>query len=553
MQEFNKVTTTSNFIKQLLNDTYLPVIRTVLPGDFIIANRLYILRCSIIKCNSSGYLLPYEDADLTPMAQFTTVGEYTFGEKNDRLCTNFQSSSEGYDSLTHERLGKYLRSLRDMYGLNLMPLYNCFSNNTLPNHHIFSDRIIKTSHNYNTKIYKVPIRFNTDYTVCIENLHETTIAPAFIRNNNLVKIGKNNAGDTTDITNDYVSVHTNDVISTYYGLRFYSPIKVRFNNIPETIVKRDNPLDNIVGYDIVPITIDNHVGSKYFNPIIYNDIDELIENINNTYQLDVNTNTLINFSNNIQNLETLTVNEIEKYIVNEVEHIQDVYFTCTVNPSKLGWKELSTITTPDSVTIEGDVFVTTTDTSINLDKQYYQVISKIKPTDTIYDITETHCNKYDSVEDTLYMLIQLPESFEGNIVILEGDYTHTDSVKIFNNNDLAKYPDNILDNLFINNLRLLRLNIKEFTPFSDTLMQFLLWHAICNLDTINLDMDRLHFTLKNLYMEPDETTYANYWYYKYRQIISEYVRDNGFKYIDDNLGYVTTEIESFLNGLKNGD
>ena len=66
-------------------------------------------------------------------------------------------------------------------------------------------------------------------------------------------------------------------------------------------------------------------------------------------------------------------------------------------------------------------------------------------------------------------------------------------------------------------------------------------------------MDRLHFTLKNLYMEPDETTYANYWYYKYRQIISEYVRDNGFKYIDDNLGYVTTEIESFLNGLKNGD
>ena len=71
------------------------------------------------------------------------------------------------------------------------------------------------------------------------------------------------------------------------------------------------------------------------------------------------------------------------------------------------------------------------------------------------------------------MLIQLPESFEGNIVILEGDYTHIDSIKIFNNNDLAKYPDNILDNLFINNLRLLRLNIKEFTPFSDTLMQFL--------------------------------------------------------------------------------
>ena len=533
MQEFNKVTTTSNFIKQLLNDTYLPVIRTVLPGDFIIANRLYILHCSIIRCNSSGYLLPYNDANLTPVAQFTTVGEYTFGEQNDKLCTNFQSNSEGYDSLTHERLGKYLRSLRDMYGLNLMPLYNCFSNNTFPNHHIFSDRIIKTSYNYNTRIYKVPIRFNTDYTVCIENLHETTIAPAFIKNNNLVKIGKNNAGNTTDITNDYISVHTNDVISTYYGLRFYSPIKVRFNNIPETVIKRDNPLDNIVGYDVIPITIDKSIGSRYFNPIVYSSQEELDSNLNNTYELDDSTNTLVKSTGIFVD--------------------GNIYFECNVNPNVLGWKELSEVTTTDEITIEGDVYITTQDTTINLDKQYYEVISNIKPIDTTYNIDESHCNKYDSVEDTLYMLIQLPESFEGNIVILEGDYTHIDSVKIFNDNDLPKYPDNILDNLFINNLRLLRLNIKEFTPFSDTLMQFLLWHAICNLDTINLDMDRLHLTLKNLYMEPDETTYANYWYYKYRQIISEYVRDNGFKYIDDNLGYVTTDIESFLNGLRNGD
>lgn len=551
MQEFNKVTTTSNFIKQLLNDTYLPVIRTVLPGDFIIANRLYILHCSIIRCNSSGYLLPYNDANLTPVAQFTTVGEYTFGEQNDKLCTNFQSNSEGYDSLTHERLGKYLRSLRDMYGLNLMPLYNCFSNNTFPNHHIFSDRIIKTSYNYNTRIYKVPIRFNTDYTVCIENLHETTIAPAFIKNNNLVKIGKNNAGNTTDITNDYISVHTNDVISTYYGMRFYSPIKVRFNNIPETIIKKDNSRDNIVGYDISPIIIDNHIGSRYFTPITYNSREELIANRHNTYQLDPETNTLVNYSG-VEPISSLTAGEVSNYTVDEIENIYGVYFTCNINPSKLGWKELSTIT-DNGVTLEGDVYINTQDTYIDLTKQYYREISKIKPIDTIYNIGESHCNKYDSVEDTLYMLIQLPESFEGNIVILEGDYTHIDSVKVFNDSDLSKYPDNILDNLFIKNLRLLRLNIKEFTPFSDTLMQFLLWHAICNLDTINLDMDRLHVTLKNLYILPDDTTYANYWYYRYRQIISDYVRENSFKYIDDNLGYVTTEIESFLNGLRNGD
>ncbi|MBQ6631050.1 MAG: hypothetical protein IJH55_02810, partial [Romboutsia sp.] len=56
-QEFNKVTTTSNFIKNLLISTYLPLIRTVRDFDFIIADRLYVYKCEIIKCTKSGYLV----------------------------------------------------------------------------------------------------------------------------------------------------------------------------------------------------------------------------------------------------------------------------------------------------------------------------------------------------------------------------------------------------------------------------------------------------------------------------------------------------------------
>ena len=37
-QEFNKVTTTSNFIKNLLISTYLPLIRTVRDFDYIVAD-----------------------------------------------------------------------------------------------------------------------------------------------------------------------------------------------------------------------------------------------------------------------------------------------------------------------------------------------------------------------------------------------------------------------------------------------------------------------------------------------------------------------------------
>ena len=161
-QEFNKITTISNLIKNLLISTYLPLIRTVRDFDYIIADRLYVYKCDIIKCTRSGYIVTgYQHSNFKgDRAGYRVISEYYFGERNDKLCTNYISNSEGYDAVTHERLGKYLRSLRDMYELNLMPLYNCFSNEIFEAHHIYSagewstDRIEKTVEDYNTKIYR---------------------------------------------------------------------------------------------------------------------------------------------------------------------------------------------------------------------------------------------------------------------------------------------------------------------------------------------------------------------------------------------------------------
>ena len=228
-QEFNKISTTSNLIKNLLISTYLPLIRTVRDLDYILADRLYVYKCNIIKCTKSGYVATgyqYKSFD-GKRAEFRILGEYHFGEKNDKLCTNYISNSEGYDSVTHERLGKYLRNLRDMYDLNLMPLYNCFSNQIFQAHHIIckgdwsKDRVEKTSENFNTKVFKIPIRFNTDYTICIENTGVTTFAPAFIKNNNLIKLNNNKFGNGVDVTNKYSRLYRTDVITSKTGLRPY--------------------------------------------------------------------------------------------------------------------------------------------------------------------------------------------------------------------------------------------------------------------------------------------------------------------------------------------
>ena len=516
MQEFNKITTTSNFIKQLLNTTYLPVIRTVQAGDYIIEGRQYIYRCDIITCTSSGYILPYNNAALSPKAAFVPIGEYTFGDKNDKLCTNFLSNTAGYDSKTHEYLGRYLRALRDMYGLNLMPLYNCFSNNPFSRHHIYPDRITKTLSAYHTKIYKVPIRFNTDYTVCIENVSATTFAPAFIRNEQLLKLNKTPIGDNIDATNRYISLHTTDVISTYSGLRFFDPIVIRFDNIPET--RTINYMADTRTSEHVPVDISV---AQYFSSIEILSTEEYETNKELLY---VKTPISITFPYGIVKITSEEFNP-------------GVYYTCDVNPHDMEWRELD----------DNDEYFITEDVLIDPTKTYYEELFETTPMSYTYTIEDIHCELYDSIEDNLYLLIQVPESFNSNIVILEGDYTHTQSRKYFNEVDLRNYPENYLDKLFTHDIRLMRMNVPQIIPFSNSLMQFLLWNAICGLDSINLDMDRLLDSIRNLYMDVDDKYYANYWYFRYRELISEYSFVNQYEYIDDNLGYVTSEIEALLN------
>lgn len=424
MQQFNKISTYSNVIKNLLAMTYLPLIRSVREGDYICMDRLYIFRCDIIKCTSSGYIGKELYLANSPIAKWERIGEFHFGDKDGKLSTNYVSNAEGYDYKTHERLGQYLRNLRDMYGLNLMPLYNCFSNQPFENHIIKNNRIIKTSEDNNTKIYKIPIRFNQDYTVCIENLGITTFAPAFIRYNSLLKQNNTQYGNGVDVTNQYIALHSYDNITSVANLSFGRPFKIRFNNRPE--IKKFKVLSSFVSDDIL----------KY---------------------------------------------------------------------------------------------------------RFYPVE---------YEITDENCRLFDEVEDHLYLLIQVPKVFNQNIVVLEGDYTELESQKIVDGLFRDKLPDFLYDAFYTHDLNLMTHTSTEPRPFSPTLVEFLLWNAICNLDTINNDMDRLSVMLSDKYLPYTDDifyNYPNFWVARYRQIISDYINENSTNVIQDNLGYVTRNIEEYLS------
>lgn len=768
MQEFNKVTTTSNFIKNLLISTYLPLIRTVRDFDFIIADRLYVYRCEIIKCTKSGYLVTgFKNMNFEgERAQYRTITEYYFGDKNDKLCTNFISNSEGYDSLTHERLGKYLRSLRDMYDLNLMPLYNCFSNSIFQAHHISKSFVEKTGFEYNTKVYKVPIRFNTDYTICMENLGITTFAPAFIKNNNLILLNNTRFGNGTDVTNKYIKLHRTGVIQSKANLRFKEPFVIRFDNIPQTkrvlyYEQSDGQLDNLHNdnyymmatddklprlmyyiknnntYDFISeltetefnenklkywynnngiITqctessefdsstiyyiLSSYLGSTYLptdltpetpdlDVQLYIGIDPSTGRLDSTYSsriyfqqgdndtllTDIETenidNTLIQDNSDIQSIvnnnrtleievlpnklydtpqfmiinlwnrckksqlydpteeyyirnngvfevwdyelgaDTFNANKEFYYIKVANQYIQctegDIYSSDTTyyvyyNDEYITSKEYYFIqNTTDFYTAigfnghaenyylvqnnsfiqlssgdefdinstyaikskmekfswrvknnEGDL-VTTNDRYMVEGTVYYSAYTLNTPEYYVYDITEENCALYDYVEDNLYLLIQVPKSYESSIVILEGDYTNTQSEKILDDSEVEMLPTPLIDYLYTSNLKLLEMPTSKPIPFSDTLIEFLLWNAINNLDSINNNMDRLLLAISRIIEDPSLNRFANYWYAQYRKLVSDIGRNYNNIVVRDNLGYVTKNLEQVINTTTNAD
>ena len=762
-QEFNKVTTTSNFIKNLLISTYLPLIRTVRDFDYIIIDRLYIYKCEIIKCTKSGYLVTgHKNIKFNKeRAAYRVISEYHFGEKNDKLCTNYISNSEGYDSITHERLGKYLRSLRDMYDLNLMPLYNCFSNQILQAHHISDTRVEKTIADYNTKIYKIPIRFNTDYTICMDNLGVTTFAPAFIKNNNLVSLNNTRFGNNVDATNKYIKLYRTNVIQHKANSRFKAPYVIRYNNIPETryvsyIERKPEKLDflhndlyyqvydssmlprvmyyikNDSYYSIVEdLTSEEFIANPtnyYYNndgiitqcsftdnfntsliyfvygnstkntylptsltpetagsTVLYIGVEPSTGRMDSTYKLnssfrrenktiysdiafwiDLEEPYTLQFTEELidaeyenktvfidklnvrvydsPNFKTVSLYEqcneysdyneyIDYYLRENGEFIPwvytftqeefnsnkslyfiisgDDYIQCTedsvYDPNETYYVSYrsSYITTKEYTFIlnitdfyiplgfqddpskyyklengkfsqvsGSDTFDMNTTYALKVDKElftwkemnssnelvdsedeymitgkkYYAKYDLENEAYYKYDITEENCALYDYLEDNLYLLIQVPKSLDTSIVILEGNYLNTQSDKIIDDSEVEMLPSVLRDYLYTSNLKLMEMPSSKPTPFSNVLIEFLLWNVICGLDSINNNMDRLLIALQRIYGSPLNINYhTNYWYAQYRKFVSDIGKYYNNMLVTDNLGYVTKNLEQIIN------
>ena len=228
MQKFNSINLESKFIKNILQNTYIPTIPIVTDGDFIVSDVEYCYKNHIIKCEKSGNIA----------GAGATIDGITFVTRNDStpnepkvspavgdsvLCSEgficglgvrgatysvikklnshtlipgfthrYQSPTTYYDSDTHRYLGVYLRWYRDTYGIDLLPLYNCYCGETYSLAQI-KNNTLTDGYDSSKSVSIVPIQLNKQYTVFVNSSSKISMCGAFLHANGRIQTVKNSS------------------------------------------------------------------------------------------------------------------------------------------------------------------------------------------------------------------------------------------------------------------------------------------------------------------------------------------------------------------------
>lgn len=192
----------SKFIKCLLWDTYIPTVDIWKPGKSLVKGFTYITYDKYIVVAKKDYPssnpLDKEPKSALDQSYFTIIDKYIEGKFYKGLTTNFESNSALYDPDTHYMLGQYLRSIRDLHDLDLMPYYNCYSGISSDklriNKIITKDTTIQDKYNISYNLvtdntvndglvsYIVPIKMNQDYTIYYNTSIPFQILPIYYDN-----------------------------------------------------------------------------------------------------------------------------------------------------------------------------------------------------------------------------------------------------------------------------------------------------------------------------------------------------------------------------------
>lgn len=187
-QEFYRNTIQSNFIKYILQQTYIPTVPFTCNINHVTKDCTYIDNGYFVKAKVSQDLNDIRDRIASGSLYqnyFTKFAPYIFGKQYIGLTTNYESNTDVYDSETHFYLGQYLKAYKAYYNIDLFPYYNCFSDEYLSGVSLikkdsmpFVECVDKADPNY--KIVSIPISLCQEYTIAIDCPNEVIMCPVFV-------------------------------------------------------------------------------------------------------------------------------------------------------------------------------------------------------------------------------------------------------------------------------------------------------------------------------------------------------------------------------------
>ena len=185
MQQFYTNTIESKFIKDLIATTPLPTIDTLYKGKWIVPGCYYITDCNIVKANhiTDDDAFQFDPDNFS--SQLTIISPYKFDSSYPGFTSTYSSINDGYDSKTHYYLGNYLRCIRDLHDINLMPFYNCYNGEYVTDIFIntsttttaanetevttIKHSIIQSDPNVRgKKVISIPVKFGETYSIFVD-------------------------------------------------------------------------------------------------------------------------------------------------------------------------------------------------------------------------------------------------------------------------------------------------------------------------------------------------------------------------------------------------
>lgn len=307
LQKYYTNTIQGKFIKELLRSTYIPTVPIYKLGDSLIQGMTYISGGYIVKAKKNTTDINFPTS-LTDSNYFEILEPYVLGKQYRGITSNFVSNSSTYDSETHKQLGNYLRAIRDLYNINLMPFYNCFSGNYNDNIRIdtehkqikYSQQIVRDGY----KVMLVPIKFNQTYTIYLNSSLPIILGSIYY--------------DDKYVLNE-TQLLDNDLIQPTYA-SMDQPIYYRINKVGSTESNNDPNADIINNYLTLLIQVPSAYSSNVvvlegeYKPLSYVDIKVIKDEFDNE-KIQPNTvteklcETIVDFTNENswtnQNIERL--------------------------------------------------------------------------------------------------------------------------------------------------------------------------------------------------------------------------------------------------------